>query len=305
MRVFITGATGVVGRRLVPLLVRAGHQVTAVGRAPEKRAALERQGAAAVALDLFAPEAVRAAVRGHDAVVNLATHIPHSFVRMLLPGAWRENDRIRRDGSAVLAGAAIAEGVPRFVQESFAPIYEAGGDRWIDEEWPVRPAKYNRSSLDAERSARRVTAEGGAGVVLRFAGFYGPDAFHVRELARMIRRGRAPLPGSPAGFISSISHDDAATATLAALGVPAGTYNVGDDEPVRRREFVDALAAALGAGPPRLPPAWVARLGGSLGELIARSQRISNRKLRGASGWVPKYPSVREGWRAAVDGLEA
>src|SRR5215207_5105755 len=111
MKIFVTGATGVIGRRVVPALVAQGHAVTAVGRTPEKRARLEAQGARAVAVDLFDRDAVGAAVRGHDAVVNLATHVPSSTLGMLLRRGWRENDRVRREGSAVLVDAAIAAGV--------------------------------------------------------------------------------------------------------------------------------------------------------------------------------------------------
>lgn len=301
MRVFVTGATGTVGRRLVPLLLGAGHAVTAVARSRAKRAALERRGVAAVPLDLFNREAAKRAVAGHDAVVNLATHIPHSSLRLLLPGAFAVNDRIRRDGSANLVDAALAAGATRFVQESFAPIYEDRGDEWIDEDSPVRPVRYNRTVLDAERSAARCAAAGGVGVVLRFAGFYGPDAFQVHDLISAIRRGFAPVPGPPGAFLSSISHDDAATACLAALSLPCGVYNVADDEPLTRRAYVDAAAAALGVPSPRLPPRWAGRLMGSLGELLSRSQRISNAKLRRASGgWSPRYPSAREGWLATV-----
>jgi 2-alkyl-3-oxoalkanoate reductase len=127
MRVFVTGATGVVGRRAVPLLVAAGHAVTAVGRSQPKRDALRAAGATPVDVDLFDAAALRRAVAGHEAVVNLATHIPPSSTAMLLPWAWRENDRVRREGSATLAGAARAEGVSRLVQESFAPVKEDGG----------------------------------------------------------------------------------------------------------------------------------------------------------------------------------
>ncbi len=304
MRVFVTGATGVVGRRLVPLLLSGGHTVTAVARSQEKRAALERQGAAAVEVDLFAAETVRRAVAGHGAVVNLATHIPPSTLRVLLPGAWRENDRIRRFASAILVEAAIAGGASRFVQESFAPIYDDQGEAWIDERSSVRPARNTRSILDAEQSAARFTESGRVGVVLRFAGFYGPDAFHVHDLARAVQKGFAPLPGSPDAFISTVSHDDAAAAVVAALSAAsAGVYNVADDEPLRHRAYVDALADALGVPPPRLPPRWLGRLMGSPGELLSRSQRISNGKLRGECGWAPRYPSVREGWRAVAGEL--
>ena len=153
MKVFVAGGTGVVGRRAVPLLVQAGHEVTAVARTAEKAAALQKAGARPAAVDLFDADGVRCAVAGHDAVVNLATHIPRSFTRMLLPGAWRENDRIRRQASAILADAAMAGGASRFIQESFAPMYPDCGDEWIDEAVPPRPVRYNRSTLDAELSA--------------------------------------------------------------------------------------------------------------------------------------------------------
>src|SRR3954462_6125436 len=109
MRIFLTGSTGVIGRRVVPLLVKAGHTVTAVARSPEKRLALEHSGAAAVTIDLFDPRQVTAQVRGHDAVINLATHIPPAS-RSFLPGAWRENDRVRREVSRTLATAIQAHG---------------------------------------------------------------------------------------------------------------------------------------------------------------------------------------------------
>jgi nucleoside-diphosphate-sugar epimerase len=126
-RVLVTGATGVVGRLAIPQLLARGHRVTAVGRAPEKRAELTTLRADAVALDIFDAEGARRAMAGHDAVINLATHMPSSTFRMLLPWAWRENDRVRREGSAALVQAALAAGISRFIQESFAPVYEDGG----------------------------------------------------------------------------------------------------------------------------------------------------------------------------------
>lgn len=301
MRVFITGASGVIGRRAVPLLISAGHRVTAVGRTGDKRAALARAGAQAIDVDLFDLNQVRRAVAGHDAVVNLATHMPPSTTRMMLPWEWRENDRIRRDASAKLVDAAIAEAVPRFVQESFAPLYPDCGDKWIDESAPLQPTRYNRSMLDAERSLARFTASGRTGIVLRFAGFYGPDAFTLHDMAKMVRRGWSPLPGKPSAFASSISHDDAALAVASSLIVPSGTYNVCDDEPVRRREYVDIIARALGVAPPKFLPTWTIPLMGSVMALLARSERMTNRKLRSADPtWTLRYPSVREGLPAAL-----
>jgi nucleoside-diphosphate-sugar epimerase len=304
MRIFVTGATGVVGRRAVPLLVEAGHEVTGVARTPEKAAGLERAGAKAVSVDLFDAAGLRSAIAGHEVVINLATAVP-SGMRIMPPGAWRGMDRIRRDASALIVDAALAGGAERLIQESFAPIYEDGRDRWIDEGWPLRPGRYNRSVLDAERSAARFTEAGRTGVVLRFGFFYGPDAGGATlQVIAAVRRGWAPWFGSPDGFLPALTHDDAATAVVAALGVPAGTYNVVDDEPLPRREDFGALAAALGVPPPKFMPAWMARLAGSLGETLARSLRISNRRFRDMAGWAPAYPSVREGWPAVVSELE-
>jgi nucleoside-diphosphate-sugar epimerase len=306
MRVFIAGATGVVGRRLVPTLVAAGHQVTGPGRTPERRAVLQGWGARPVEVDLFDADAVRRAVAEHDVVINLATHIPPSS-RAFLPGAWLENDRIRRYVSANLAGAVLAGGASRFIQESFAPAYPDSADQWIGEETPLSPTRSNRSILDAEAAAHRVAAEGRIGIVLRFALFYGPDSDLVRDSLRFIRNGWAPFLGGPDGFISMVSHDDAATAVSAVLTAPAGTYNVVEDDPMRRGELASAVADRLGVPPPRFLPAWAAKLAGSLGETLARSLRISNRKLKGATGWAPRYGRSVDGWRqvlAALDGAK-
>jgi nucleoside-diphosphate-sugar epimerase len=306
MRILITGATGVIGRRVVPMLVAAGHHVSAVVRSPQKRAALAHSGASAIPLDLLEPTQVRRAVAGHDTVINLATHMPSSTWRMLLPWAWRENDRVRRDGSRTLVDASIAEHVGRFIQESFAPSYEPRGEEWIDESVPLKPVKYNTTVLDAEQSAARFAESGKVGIVLRFAAFYGPDAFTLRDMMKAIRRGFNPLPGAPAAYVSSIAHDDAATAVVAALGLHGGVYNVCDDEPVRRSQYAAILAQCAGASPPRAMPGWTAALMGSTAELLGRSQRMSNQKLRAAApGWVPEYRSVRDGLPAAIKAMRA
>ncbi len=300
MRILITGGTGVIGRRVIPLCVQRGHQVTALARSPDGQTVLESLGARAVIADLLRREQLSYVMPGHDAVVNLATHMPSSLLRMMLPGAWRENDRIRRDGSAKLVDAALVAGVGRFVQESFALTYPDLGDEWIDESVPLEPVRYNRTVLDAERSAARVTEAGSVGIVLRFAAFYGPDGRFFAETVRAVKRGIAPLFGSPDAYLSSISHDDAAIAVLAALEIPAGTYNVVDDEPVTHREYVDSLADALGVRRPRFLPSWLAPLLGTPARVLSRSSRMSNLALRNTGAWAPRYRSVREGWPHAV-----
>jgi nucleoside-diphosphate-sugar epimerase len=303
MDMFVAGATGVMGRRVVPSLVETGHRVTAIGRSQTAREQLERAGASPVEVDLFNAAAVREAVAGHEVVINLATSIP-PLSRMFLPGAWRMNDRIRSQASANLVEAALAGGATRYIQESFAPVYPDGGDQWVHEDVSPRPTSYNRSVLDAEAATERFTQQGGTGVVLRFAFFYGPDSPVTLQMIRFVQLGWAPVFGAPDSFYSSLSHDDAAAAVLAALDLPDGIYNVTDDEPLRRRELVDSLASALGVGSPRLLPRWTVRLAGSLGETMARSLRISNMKLRGASAWAPAYPSMREGWPAMLAAIQ-
>ena len=302
MRILITGATGVVGRRVVPLLATGGHDVTCAVRSIEQHAAIRELGARPVEVDLFDRAKLTAALVGHDAFINLATHMPRSPWRMFLPSAWRENDHLRRDAVPIMTAAARDAGVGRFVQESFAPIYQDAGDGWIAEDARLRPVRYNRSILDAERAVQRFNEAGGVGIVLRFAAFYGPDSEQLPLMVAMVRRGWGPLPGRAQSFVSSVSHDDAATAVAAALSLPAGVYNVADDEPLRHRDFVDAIAQAIGARPPRLLPAWLAQVGGSLSRMFARSLRISNMKLR-QHGWAPRYPSAREGLPPAIASL--
>jgi nucleoside-diphosphate-sugar epimerase len=161
VKVFVTGATGVIGRRVVPALRARGHEITAAARASSRLDALAQPGVTTVVVDLFDATAVRRAVSGHDAVINLATHVPPN-TRAFMPGAWKEMDRIRREGSDILSRAAAASGVQRFLQESFAPIYPDNGDRWITEAVLPRPARYNRSVLDAEASAARFADAGAA-----------------------------------------------------------------------------------------------------------------------------------------------
>ena len=305
MHVLVTGATGVIGRRVVSMLVAQGHDVTALARNPQSRQQLEGLGARCVAVDLFDLEALRRTAAGHEALINLATHMPSATWKMLFRRAWRLNDRIRSEGVANLVDAALSGGVGRFIQESFALTYPDRGDRWIDERTALEPAAYNKTVLQAEESLARFSAAGGTGVILRFAAFYGPDATQVRSYIEGLRKGWAMLPGGPQRYLSSISHDDAATAVLAALRAPAGAYTVVDDEPVRRAVYFGSLAADLGLGPPRFLPRWTTRLFGSVGELMSRSLRLSNRKLREASGWVPQFPSVREGWPNVLAQLKA
>ncbi len=302
--VFVTGATGVLGRRAVPALVSAGHRVTAVARGAEKEDQLRAAGASPITVDLFDPTAVRAAVEGHDVVCHLATHIPPT-TRAWRAAAWATNDRLRREASRHLVDAALATGAERYVQESITFSYADGGDAWLDEGSPLAPNPVVASSLEAGAQADRFTAAGGTGVVLRFGLFYGPDSHHTTDTVAGVRRRFPHFPlGRPGSWISSVHLDDTGTAVAAALMAPPGAWNVVDDEPVTRRHYLESLSAAMGRGPVPYPGAVLARVAGRRAEVLARSQRVSNRRFRAATGWAPKVASVDQGWPLVVAALE-
>ena len=295
MRVFIAGGTGVLGRRLVPALVADGHDVTVLARSPEKAAAVRGAGGAPAEVSLFDPVALKAAVAGHEVVVNVATSIP-PFSRAARASAWRMNDRIRTEGSKNLVEAAIAGDVARYVQESVTFLYADGGAEWIHEDDPIRPNSITASAVEAENQARRVTEHGRTAVVLRFGSFYGPDSTHTLTVLRLARLGLAITPGRRDGYLSSVSTDDAAATVVAAATVaPGGTYNVVDDEPVTRDEFDRVLARAVGRRRLRPMPELMLRGMGDKLDHVSRSQRVSNQAIRVATNRRPRYPSVREG----------
>jgi nucleoside-diphosphate-sugar epimerase len=302
MRVFVTGATGAVGPHAVRALLEAGHQVTALVRSAEKRAQVEAMGATPAEASLFDRVALAAAFADHDAVANLATHIP-STNRMLLPGAWKENGRIREEGSAAVVDAALDAGVGRLVQESVVMIYADQGDRWVDEDAPVDDYPIARMNLAAEASARRFTESGGTGVVLRFGLFYGPGAGQSEEMMRFARRHVGSVLGSGDGYLSSIHVADAGAAVAAALHVPAGTWNVVDDEPLTKHAYADAMAEAVGVSPWVRSPGRLANLLGDRLTAVTRSVRAGNLRFKQATGWTPRYPSAREGLKAMAEEL--
>lgn len=295
MKIFVAGATGVLGRRVVPQLVADGHDVTAVARGAVKAAALRGQGAAPVTVDLFDAAAVTAAVADHEAVVNLATAIP-STMQMARTAAWDVTSRLRTEGARNLVDAALATGAARYVQEALGFVYADHGAAWIDEDATLHPPKYAAAVEAAEAHTRRFDAGPGTGVVLRFGLFYSADSSQTRDMAGMIRRGLMPMPGRDAGYQPWVHVDDAAAAVVAALAAPGGAYNAVEDEPLTNAAQADVLGAVVGRRV-RRPPAWLA-----MGPMVlgTRSQRVSNRRLRAATGWRPAFPSRRTGWPAVL-----
>lgn len=302
MKVFLAGGTGAIGRHAVRALVGAGHDVTAVARSDEKGEWLASEGAAPVRVSIFDRPALGPLVSGHDAVVNIATHVP-PMRRAARRAAWAEHDRIRREASAALAGAAQDSGVGRFVQEAITFTYADRGDEWIDEDVPLDVPDAFGTAVAAEEATERFTDAGGTGVVLRFGSFYGPGSEQTDVLLRWARRHVGFLVGRPDEYVSSIHVADAGAAVAAALSVPAGTYNVVDDEPVTKGRLAAAVGEAVGARPwvhvpGRLTPLLLR--GQPAAALLVRSQRVSNARFRSATGWSPRYPSVDEGLAATV-----
>lgn len=297
MKVFVSGATGVLGRRVVAALVATGADVTAVARRPATRAALAALGVRPVELDLFDPPAVHAAVSGHDVVCNLATAIPVGE-RANAASAWEANDRLRRDGSRNLVDAALSAGASRYVQESVAFVYADGGERFLDESAAVDPASTTSASLVAEAEAARFAELGGTAIALRFGQFYGFDSGHTVQAIDLALAGAPVELGPESAYRSPITTDDAASAVMSALHAPSGVYNIVDDRPLRRAEHVDALAHALGVRTPTVR-SLTPELPSSFSVML-RSQRVSNRRFKEATGWQPQSPSAWEGWAFVI-----
>jgi nucleoside-diphosphate-sugar epimerase len=180
-------------------------------------------------------------------------------------------------------------------------MYPDRGAEWIDESVPPDPL--TRANIAAEANAARCAAAGGTAVVLRFGIFYGPGAAHSEMLLALARRYITVVTGSPDGYASSIQMTDAATAVVAALHAPTGTYNVVDDRPLTKREYADALATAAGTAAWLRIPGRATLLFGDRAASLTRSLRVSNARFRKATGWAPRYPDARAGWLATAAAL--
>jgi 2-alkyl-3-oxoalkanoate reductase len=309
MHVYLAGATGAVGRSLIPLLLEHGHQVTGTTRSPAHAPALEALGARAVVVDGLDRDAVMGAVReaAPDAIVHQMTAL-----RGLKPRrpdrTFAQTNRLRTEGTDHLLAAARAAGVERFVAQSFAGWpYERTGGSVKTEDDPLQRLgpKGARETLAAivhvERSVRAA-----GGVALRYGGFYGPGTGITRdgEQVELLRRRQFPLVGDGGAVWSFCQIEDAATATLLALerARPGTVYNVCDDDPSPVREWLPALARAAGAPMPRRLPVWLARMvgGEALVSMLTDARGASNLRAKAELGWVPRWPTWREGFVAAV-----
>jgi nucleoside-diphosphate-sugar epimerase len=311
VRIFLAGATGAIGRQLVPLLVAGGHDVVGATRSPTKVGALRAAGAEPVVLDALDAAAVRAAVADArpDAVIHQLTALPQRIDPRKMERDFALNDRLRGEGTTYLVDAARAAGAKRIIAQSIAFAYATGPPGTVHvESNPLLDAseayKSYRRSAQALADLERTVLDAG-GIVLRYGYFYGPGTAiaPTGSMASDLARRRLPIVGRGSGVWSFIHVEDAAQATVAALsrGAP-GAYNIVDDEPASVAEWLPALAESLAAPRPLRVPALLARpLAGRYGVAIMTSaQGASNELAKRELGWQPRHPSWREGFRSAL-----
>jgi nucleoside-diphosphate-sugar epimerase len=308
VRVFVAGATGVIGRSLIPALLAAGHDVTAMCRSEESAGQARAAGAEPAMADALDAGAVADAVaQAHpDAVVNQLTALPKRIDPRRIERDFERNDRLRSEGSRILAGAAHDAGIQRLLAQSIAFMYEGGPDGALHSEQDplvIDPPSSFARTADAVKTLEQTTLEAG-GTVLRYGYFYGPGSAIASDgsIVTDLRRRRMPLVGSGAGVWSFVHVDDAAAATVLALDAPPGVYNVVDDEPAPVAEWLPVLAKAAGAPRPMRVPAFLARLAaGEYGvTAMTRAQGASNERAKRELAWEPAHRSWREGFAAAL-----
>jgi 2-alkyl-3-oxoalkanoate reductase len=315
MKVFVAGATGALGRALVPQLVARGHEVVGMTRSESKQDLLRSLGARPLVADALDPDAAAEAVASAEpeVIVHQLTALSGKLSVRFIRHPERSaasimTNRLRTEGTDHLLAAGRAVGARRFVAQSFAAFRFAGTGGQLQTEVDLDanvPAAF-RPGLAAIRHLEHAvtTIEWGEGLVLRYGGFYGPGTgislAHDAQMAGPTRKRRFPLVGDGGGVWSFVHIEDAAAATAAAVehGQP-GIYNVVDDDPAPVREWLPVLASALDAKPPRRVPRWLARLaGGEMATIMMTSVRAaaSNEKAKRELGWKPRYASWRQGF---------
>ena len=310
MRVFLAGGGGAIGRFLVPRLLEAGHEVHALARGEASARRLGGAGAKVVRGDALDRDGVIEAVRnvGPDAIVHQLTSIPDRINPRRMAKQFEGTNRLRTEGTRILADAARAAGVRRFVAQSIAFAYEPAGSVVKDEDAPLNlgaPAQFRpiaQAVASLEQTVREVD-----GAVLRYGQFYGPATAFAADggIAHEVRARRFPIVGEGGGCFSFVHLDDAAAATVAALEIEGpAILNVVDDEPAALREWLPHYARVLGAKPPRKVPAWIARIAsGAYGvEFMTRLRGASNARAKSLLGWQPARASWRTGFEEMLAG---
>ncbi len=293
MRVLVTGGTGVVGRRLLPLLVGAGHEVVALTRRHDKDEVVAKLGARPARGSLFDSASLEKAARGSDVFVHAATAIP-SAARPK-PADWETNDRIRTEGTRNLVELAKSNRTRRLVIVGVTWVAKQPDGSVFDEMSPLHADPATRSAVEMERIAR----ESGLDVTaLRLGWLYSADSVHVRSFGEMLQKRRMPIIGDGRARLSLLHADDAAQAIATALDEGArGMFHVVDNEPVSVRDYLGELARIVGAPTPRRVPAWLARLvvGRGAVEFMTHPAPTTAAAFKAATGWMPRYPTCREG----------
>ncbi len=308
MKVFVAGATGAVGKRLVPLLVSNGHEVVGMTRSAEKADAISAMGAEPAVADGLDAAAVRQVVERAEpeAIVHQMTALTGVTSFRNFDKEFAGANELRTKGTDNLLEAARAVGTKRFIAQSYGNWnYERTGSEPKTEEDPLDPTppRNQTRSLEAIRYVEDAVtgADHVEGVAHRYGNFYGPGTGFATDgdIVELVRRRKLPVVGDGGGVWSFIHVDDVASATLASLERGRGIYNVSDDRPAPVAEWLPGLADAVGAKPPRHVPAWVGRLAtGEVGlSMMTRIRGTSNAKAKRELGWAPKYPSWREGFR--------
>jgi nucleoside-diphosphate-sugar epimerase len=310
VRVFVAGASGAIGRPLVPKLVAAGHEVTGTTRSESRADDVRHAGANAAVVDVFDADALRAAVdeARPEVVVHELTALPERL-DFRKKDVYEPTNRVRTEGTRNLLDAARGAGARRFVCQSIAFAYRNDGARIKSEEDPLledAPGPFGGGVRALrEMEAMVLGADALEGLVLRYGFFYGPGTHYGQDGAMVadVTRRRLPVVGRGTGVFSFIHVDDAADATVAAVerGAP-GVYNVTDDEPAPMSEWVPVLATAAGAKRPLRVPLWLARLvGGAQAAGFASELRgASNEKAKRELGWRPAHPSWRTGFAESL-----
>jgi 2-alkyl-3-oxoalkanoate reductase len=300
MRVFVAGASGAIGTRLVPQLIERGHEVIGTFKSPGNAERVRALGAEPVALDLLDARAVRNAVLGAapDAIVHEATALADMRFSRNFDRGFAQTNRLRTEGTDALLAAAREAGVRRFVAQSFASARyarEGGPVKTEDDPLDPTPPANARQSFAAMAYLDQTVTDAG-GVILRYGGFYGAANDGLIE---PVRKRQYPIIGDGGGITSFIHLEDAAAATVLALEQDGpAIYNIVDDEPAPLREWLPVFAQALGAKPPRRFPAWLARLvAGEAAVVMGTTARgASNAKAKRELGWTLRYPSWRQGF---------
>lgn len=311
MKIFIAGASGVLGRRLVRQFTARGHSVIGQVRSAQAESIVLAAGGEPRHADLFDADSLAQAADGCDTVIHAATAIPAK--RKTSPADWAMNDHIRRKGTRCLTEAAGKIGAKTYLQQSVVWVARPNDDIAFDEGSPVVADPIMQSAIDAETIAREAGAtEGFITAVLRGGAFYDCDSARTRMLADGVRKRAMPIIGTGDAVWAMIHTDDAASAFVTVAEHPRnGVWHVVDNELVSVRALLEALAARLGARSPRRVPAWLAKwiTGEQAVAYFTRSTRTTNSRLRQDFGWTPSYPTYREGldqivavWNAETSG---